>query len=215
MDDATATTALYLVISTLRQFARAEQSLRAGNWKHNLPPAHDPSEKTLAILGLGGIGLRLAELCRPFNMRVLYHSRNPNPRAPNWCEYVPADRINEMYAQADILSIHVPLRKDTEGFVNERVIRALKPGAILINTARGKVIDEAAMIRALEDGHVSSSFQSCSSSPPLELSPHSPLLSLLLPILSRNKETNSISEPLAFLHTRIPYRASFNIGVCV
>ncbi|KAI5123805.1 hypothetical protein M0805_009100 [Coniferiporia weirii] len=155
VDDATATTGLYLIVSALRQFARAEQSIRAGNWKSGLKPAHDPSEKTLAVLGLGGIGLRLAELCRPFNMRVLYHSRHPNPKAPAWCEYFPEERLDEMYAQTDILSVHVPLRKDTEGIVGERTIRALKRGAVLVNTARGKVVDEAAMIRALEDGHLS------------------------------------------------------------
>ena len=156
VDDATATTALYLTISSLRQFARAEQNIRAKNWKSGLAPAHDPSEKTRAILGLGGIACRLVELVRPFNMRILYHSRNPNPNAPKEAEYFPAERVDEMYAQADILSVHVPLRKDTEGIVGEKVIRSLKRGAIIVNTARGKVIDEAAMIRALEDGHVGS-----------------------------------------------------------
>ncbi|KAH8115254.1 2-hydroxyacid dehydrogenase [Phellopilus nigrolimitatus] len=155
VDDATATTGLYLIISALRQFARAEQNIRVGNWKSGLKPAHDPSEKTLAILGLGGIGLRLAELSRPFNMRVIYHSRRPNPNAPTWCEYFPAERLDAMYAQTDILSVHVPLRKETEGIVGEHAIRALKRGAVLVNTARGKVVDEAAMIRALEDGHLS------------------------------------------------------------
>ena len=154
VDDATATTALYLIISSLRQFARAEQNIRSGKWKSGLAPAHDPSEKTLAILGLGGIALRLVELVRPFNMRILYHSRSPNPKAPKDLEYFPEERVDEMYKQSDILSVHVPLRKDTEGLVGERVIRALKPGAVLVNTARGKVIDENAMIRALEDGHV-------------------------------------------------------------
>ena len=65
------------------------------------------------------------------------------------------DRLDEMLAQADVLSVHVPLRAETEGLVGEAMIRKLKPGAVIVNTARGKVIDEAAMIRALEDGHVS------------------------------------------------------------
>lgn len=156
VDDATATTALYLVISALRQFARAEQNIRAGRWKSGLAPAHDPSAKTLSILGLGGIGIRLVELVRPFGMRVLYHSRRPNPNAPKECEYFPEEKLEEMYKQTDILSVHVPLRKDTEGLVGEKTIRALKRGAVLVNTARGKVVDETAMIRALEDGHVRS-----------------------------------------------------------
>ena len=159
VDDATATTALYLIISALRQFAKAEQNLRAGQWKSGLNPAHDPSTKTLAIFGLGGIGLRLAELAHAFPMRIIYHSRRPNPTAPSWCEYFPAERLDDMFAQADVLSVHVPLRKETEGIVGEREIRKLRKGAVLINTARGKVVDEAAMIRALEDGHVSNLFR--------------------------------------------------------
>ncbi|EJD08124.1 2-hydroxyacid dehydrogenase [Fomitiporia mediterranea MF3/22] len=155
VDDATATTALYLIISSLRQFAHAEQNIRAGRWKSGLSPAHDPSSKTLSILGLGGIGIRLVELVRPFGMRILYHSRGPNPNAPNECEYFSEERLDEMLGQTDILSVHVPLRKETEGLVGEKVIRALKPGAVLVNTARGRVVDEEAMIRALEDGHLS------------------------------------------------------------
>lgn len=226
VDDATATTGLYLIVSALRQFARAEQNVRAGNWKSGLKPAHDPSEKTLAILGLGGIGLRLVELCRPFNMRVLYHSRHPNPRAPSWCEYFPEERLDEMYAQTDILSVHVPLRKETEGLVGERVIRALKRGAVLVNTARGKVVDEAAMIRALEDGHVGvSPFP-----PPSPLlahrHPHSPILPLppVTPVHVEARSTQFFSLPLCpdhclmpslVPHTQILVRAIFHIGVCV
>lgn len=86
-------------------------------------------------------------------MRVIYHSRHKNPDAPDFCEYF--EDVEKMLAQTDVLSVHVPLRADTIGLVGEKWIRALKPGAIIINTARGKVIDEEAMIRALEDGHVS------------------------------------------------------------
>jgi glyoxylate reductase len=155
VDDATATTALYLLISTLRQYAIAEQSLRALKWK----PAgiskktHDITGRTLAILGLGRIGLRLAELVQSFPMRVIYHSRHRREDAPPYCEYF--ENVYDMLAQTDVLSVHVPLRAETVGLVGEKMIRALKPGAIIINTARGKIIDEEAMIRALEDGHVS------------------------------------------------------------
>ena len=145
------------MISALRHFAYAEQNLRAGKWKsgHKAGNAHDLTGRTLAILGLGGIGLRLAELAHAFPMRVVYHSRSKNPLAPDWCEYFAADKLDEMLAQTDVLSVHVPLRQDTEGMVDEKMIRKLKKGAFIVNTARGKVIDEAAMICALEDGHVS------------------------------------------------------------
>lgn len=154
VDDATATTALYLLISTLRQYSIAERSLRALKWKPEglNTITHDITGRTLAILGLGGIGLRLAELVQSFPMRVIYHSRHRHPAAPSFCEYF--ENVEEMLAQADVLSVHVPLRPDTVGLVGEKWIRALKPRSVLINTARGKVIDEEALIRALEDGHV-------------------------------------------------------------
>lgn len=87
-------------------------------------------------------------------MRVVYHNRRPAASAPAWCDYFPAERLDEMLAQADVLSVHVPLKAETEGLVGEAMIRKLKKGAVIVNTARGKVIDEAALIRALEDGHV-------------------------------------------------------------
>lgn len=156
VDDATATTTLYLMISALRQYSKAERDARAGLWKSQLKSgnAHDLTGRTLAILGLGGIGMRLAELAHAFPMRIVYHNRGKVENAPEWCEYFPAEKLDEMLAQTDVLSVHVPLRKDTEGLVGESMIRKLKKGAVIVNTARGKVIDEEAMIRALEDGHL-------------------------------------------------------------
>ncbi|KAI0079282.1 hypothetical protein K474DRAFT_1617887 [Panus rudis PR-1116 ss-1] len=155
-DDATATTAFFLMISAFRQFSRAERNLRAGAWKGGLNPgdAHDLTGRTLAILGLGGIGMRLVELAHAFPMRIVYHNRRRRTDAPEWCEYYPEERLDEMLGMADVLSISVPLRKETEGLVGEKMIRALKPGAILVNTARGRVVDEEAMLKALEDGHL-------------------------------------------------------------
>ncbi|KAG1828556.1 hypothetical protein EV424DRAFT_1536569 [Suillus variegatus] len=139
VDDATATTALYLVISCLRNYAWAEQSLRQGTFKSGLDPgrAHDVTGRTLGILGLGGIGLRLAHLVHAFPMRVVYYSRNKSANAPEWCEYI--DSLEGLF--------HL---------VGEKEIRTMKKGSIIVNTARGKVVDEEAMIRALEDGHLSS-----------------------------------------------------------
>ncbi|KAI0035454.1 hypothetical protein K488DRAFT_43241 [Vararia minispora EC-137] len=156
VDDATATNALYLMISALRDFSFGERNLRAGKWKTGVSAArtHDLTGRTLAVLGLGGIGLRLAELAHAFPMRIIYHSRTPAPDAPTWAEYFPVEKLDEFLAQADVLSVHVPLRPETVGLVGEDMIRKLKKGAVIVNTARGKVIDEEAMIRALEDGHL-------------------------------------------------------------
>ena len=154
VDDATATTALYLVISCLREYSWAEQSLRNGTWKTPLSSGrtHDVTGRTLGVLGLGGIGLRLAHLVHAFPMRVVYYSRKKVVDAPEWCKYV--DSVEELCRESDVLSVHVPLRDDTVHLVGEKEIRAMKKGSIIVNTARGKVIDEEAMIRALEDGHV-------------------------------------------------------------
>lgn len=85
-------------------------------------------------------------------MRVVYHSRKPAANAPEWAEYF-AD-FTEFLKATDVLSIHVPLKDETVGLVGEKEIRTLRKGSILVNTARGKVLDEEALIRALKDGHV-------------------------------------------------------------
>jgi len=161
VDDATATTALYLILATLHQFPFTESSLRELNWKPKgiSSKTHDITGKTIAILGLGGIGTRVAALAHAFLMRVIYHSRRKNLDAPEYCEYF--EDVEEMLRQADVLSIHVPLRSETVGLIGERWIRMLRPGAVIINTARGKIVDEEAMIRALQDEHVCLVFLDC------------------------------------------------------
>ncbi len=138
----------------MRQYSVAERSLRQLAWKPKglAPLSHDLTGKTLAILGLGGIGLRIAQLARAFPMRIVYHNRRPNPDAPDYCEYY--SDVYKMLGEADVVSVSVPLNPNTVGLVGEKYIRAMKKGSIIVNTARGKVIDEDAMIRALEDGHV-------------------------------------------------------------
>lgn len=102
VDDGTATTALYLLVSACRQFSIAERSVREGKWKGGLKPAHDPSALTLGVLGMGGIGGHFAKLARAFPMkRILYHSRKPVKDAPEWAEYY-AD-MGKMLAETDVL----------------------------------------------------------------------------------------------------------------
>ncbi|KAG9011446.1 hypothetical protein FRB90_007259 [Tulasnella sp. 427] len=154
VDDGTATTALYLLVSAVRQYSIAERQARSGLWKNGLKPAHDPSALTLGILGLGGIGLTLARFCHAFPMKqISYYSRSPRKDAPEWITY--CNTMEELLAKSDVLSLHVPLKPDTEGMIGEREFGLMKKGAILINTARGKVVDEAAMVRALKSGQLS------------------------------------------------------------
>lgn len=155
VDEATATTAVYLLIATMRNFSICEQSLRAGTFKprHVEGASHDLGGRTLGILGMGSIGLRFAEMVRPFQMRIVYHNRRKAHDAPAYCEYF--ENLEEMLKVVDVLSINVPLTPETVGLVGKKLIRTMRPGGIIINTARGKIIDEEALLDALEDGHVS------------------------------------------------------------
>ncbi|KAG8792572.1 hypothetical protein FRC17_008577, partial [Serendipita sp. 399] len=153
VDEGTATTALYLLLSSLRQFSIAERNLRSLKWKSGLIPAHDPSAMTLGVLGMGGIGLHFAKMAHALPMKkIYYHNRSPKNNAPEWAEYVPS--LDELLKKVDVLSVHCPLNERTVGLIGETQIRTLRKGSIIVNTARGKVIDEDALIKALEDGHL-------------------------------------------------------------
>lgn len=98
--------------------------------------------------------MTLARFCHSFPMKqIYYYSRNRRADTPDWIEYCSS--MEELLAKSDVLSLHVPLKPDTEGLIGEKELGLMKKGAILINTARGKVVDEAAMIRALKSGQVS------------------------------------------------------------
>jgi len=102
---------------------------------------------------MGGIGQRFGEMAQALPMKkIYYHNRKPKADAPAWAEYV-AD-LGEFLEKSDVLSVHCPLNGETVGLVGEKEIAKLKKGSIIVNTARGKVIDEAALTAALKSGHV-------------------------------------------------------------
>jgi glyoxylate reductase len=115
--------------------------------------SHDLSALSVGILGMGSIGLTFANYIRPFGMKLYYHNRNPNKLAPSDIEY--CSDLYDMLKKVDVLSVHIPLSPKTKGFIGDKEIRTMKKGSIIVNTARGAVIDEEAMIKALQDGHVS------------------------------------------------------------
>jgi glyoxylate reductase len=157
VDEATATTALYLTIGAIRQFYLCEKHLRNGGFGLDKSvvqaKTHDLSGKTVGILGMGSIGSTYVNFIRPFGVKVLYHNRNPSPTAPKDATYVKD--LYEMLGQVDILSIHMPLNANTKHFMGEKELKAMKKGSIIVNTARGGVIDQQALIKVLQDGHVS------------------------------------------------------------
>jgi glyoxylate reductase len=117
--------------------------------------SNDPGGKTLGILGMGGIGKALAARARAFGMVVKYHNRtrlSVSAEAALDVQYV--DTMDKLFEISDVVSIHVPLSSKTRHLVTSREFELMKESAILINTARGPIIDELAMIHALEAGHI-------------------------------------------------------------
>ena len=116
---------------------------------------HDPQGKTLGILGMGGIGRNFAAKARALGMNVQYHSRR---RLPSVDMEVGARYVGfeELLQTSDVVSVHVPLNKGTRHLLGEKELDMCKDGVVIVNTARGAVIDEAALVRKLDEGKVGS-----------------------------------------------------------
>ncbi|GGF19311.1 glycerate dehydrogenase [Aliidongia dinghuensis] len=146
-DRAVAEHTVALLFASARSVAGMDRELRAGTWRPQGGMQLDG--KVLGLIGLGGIGLEVARIAKGIGMEVIAWNRSPVPDAP-----VPLVSRDEVLARADILSLHIALNDETRGMLGATELAKLKPGAILINTARGALVDEAALIQALESGHL-------------------------------------------------------------
>ncbi|HSW52831.1 MAG TPA: D-glycerate dehydrogenase [Sulfuricaulis sp.] len=155
LDDSTADFTWALILATARRVTEAEQYLRAGNWsgwKLKQFLGTDVHHATLGILGMGRVGQAVARRARGFDMNVLYHnSRRLSAEVEKSCHaaYVGMD---ELLARADILTVHTPYSPATRHILGAAQFAKMKPGAILINAARGGVVEDAALIEALKRG---------------------------------------------------------------
>ncbi|KAL1875493.1 hypothetical protein VTK73DRAFT_10043 [Phialemonium thermophilum] len=155
--EATADMAMFLLLGTLRNASNAEKSLRAGTFRSapGLIPTTDPSGLTLGIVGLGAIGKYMAKKALAFNMKIKYYNRNRLPAADEAkYEATYCSSLHELLGCSDVVSLNCPLNANTTGLISTSEFAAMKDGAFLINTARGAVIDEPALIAALESGKV-------------------------------------------------------------
>ncbi|WVF71069.1 hypothetical protein IAT40_005866 [Kwoniella sp. CBS 6097] len=153
VDDATATTAIYLIISAMRQFAKAEVACRRGEWKKNLPLARDPEYKTLGIVGMGGIGTVVARrMALGWGMRVIYHNRSKLKHEPKDFEVEYKESLDDLLSEADVVSLHIPMSANTKNLFGKAQFDAMKKGSVLVNTARGGLVDEAALLDAIRSG---------------------------------------------------------------
>jgi len=146
-DTAVAEQAIALMLACCRDLARMDRNIRAGAWQ--------PLEgvqifgKTLGIVGLGGIGAEVARIAKGMGMAVTAWNRTPRPDAG-----VPLVELDTLLQKSDVVSLNLTLNDETRGFLDAARIARMKQGVILVNTARGALVDEAAMIAALNSGHI-------------------------------------------------------------
>jgi D-3-phosphoglycerate dehydrogenase len=148
-----ATHALGMALSLVRHFPEFDRDIRAGRWHYSSTgPVTRATELTLGILGLGRIGRRLAQLARPCFGKVIAC----DPYVEEFPDFVRRVELDTLFREADVLSLHVPLNNETRGIVNERTLALMKPSSILVNTARGAVVDVDALAAALAAGRLRS-----------------------------------------------------------
>jgi len=153
LTETTADTGFALILATARRVVELAGWVRDGQWTQSLGPAHfgtDVHGKTLGIVGMGRIGEALARRgAAGFGMRVLYHSSRPKPDVD--ARYGAQYRaLDDLLAEADYVCLTVPLNASTEGLIGARELALMKPDAILVNIARGRVVDEVALVEALQ-----------------------------------------------------------------
>lgn len=154
LSEAVADTTFGLILAARRRIAEADRYVRAGSWRESrleLMVGLDVHGATLGLLGYGAIAHSVARRAVGFAMRVLFH--DPFARADELARSVS---LEELLRESDIVSIHVPLSEGTRGLIGEAQLRAMKPTATLVNTSRGGVIDEPALVAALERGEIGS-----------------------------------------------------------
>ncbi len=161
LTDATADLAFGLLMATARRIAEADRHVRAGKWQTWGPMTmlgRDVHLSTIGLIGFGAIGQAMARRATGFGMRVLYLKHSSSKRTPQRDESgianVTAVSLPRLLAQSDYVSIHVPLTAKTRHMIGAREFALMKPGAILINTARGAVVDQTAMVAALKSGRL-------------------------------------------------------------
>ncbi len=156
LTEATADTALLLILTAARRAFEGQTLLRSGRWTGWTPTqlmGKEVTGKRLGLIGMGRIGQAVARRARAFGMTVHYHNRNRlSPYEERDALYHPF--VDDLLPFCDFLSLHCPLTPETWHFLNTERIAKLPEGAVVVNTARGPIIDDAALIAALKSGHV-------------------------------------------------------------
>jgi D-3-phosphoglycerate dehydrogenase len=146
-DTAVAECAVALMWAAARSLAHMDRGMRAGNWLRT--NGLQLTGKTLGLIGFGGIATEVARIASGSGMKVIAWNRTPRTRPG-----IRFVELEDLLADSHVVSLHLTLTAETKGFLSRERIRAMRPGAILVNTARGAVVDEEAMVDALRSGHL-------------------------------------------------------------
>jgi len=201
LDRAVADLTMGFVICLARDMVEGDAYVRQGAWLRGPAPlTADLAGKTLGLLGMGRIGRMVARRAQAFDMRVIYHNRNRD--TPSEQEGLAAYRSrDQLLAESDFLSVHIPLSAETRGSVGMREFEAMKPSAYLINTARGAVVDEAALVQALRDGRIAGARLDVMEREPLD--PASPLCALSNVVLQAHAGSATVETRRAMMELAV------------
>jgi glyoxylate reductase len=157
LDEATADLTMALILTATRRLAEGDRLVRSGrdwNWGMGFMLGSSLQGKLLGIVGLGRIGLWVAQRARAFGMKIAYHQRNPVPTEVETALGAERMPLEQLLAEADVLSLHCPLTPETHHLIGAPELEAMKPSAVLVNAARGPIVDEAALAEALATGKI-------------------------------------------------------------
>jgi len=178
LTETTADLAFALLLAAARRLVEGVDYVRAGRWKTWGPMllmGQDVHGATLGIIGMGRIGQAVARRARGFDMRVLYHNRHPVPDAAAKLGATYVD-LDTLLRESDFVSLHVPLTEETYHLIGREELRKMKPTAVLVNTARGGVVDPEALREALREGWIA--YAALDVTEPEPIPPDDPLLRL-------------------------------------
>ena len=157
LDDATADLTMALILAATRRVVEGDRLVRSGrewSWGMRFMLGSSLQDKRLGIIGLGGIGRRVAERARAFGMEIAYRSRHPAPAQVLAALAAERLTLEQLLAESDVVSLHCPLTPETHHLIGADELEQMKPSAVLINAARGPVVDERALVAALGEGQI-------------------------------------------------------------
>lgn len=153
LTESTADLTWALLMAVARRLVEADHITRTAQWKEWAPDfllGTDVHHKTLGIIGLGRIGLTVAKRALAFNMKVLYYSRTRKPKLETQF-HLEYRSLEDLLRESDFVSLHIPKTPETENLIGYSQLKLMKPSAILINTSRGSIVDERALVQALKE----------------------------------------------------------------